>query len=108
VPRGAETSNPIKVAGSIGALNGAFGPRLRDRVAPASGFWLGDGHGRTSGRAAIDSVFAYSGGIPRMINHAASLALLECFGRGVDQVDSDVMDAVMLELDNNLLPQDRG
>ena len=58
--------------------------------------------------AAIDSVFAYSGGIPRMINHAASLALLECFGRGVDQVDSDVMDAVMLELDNNLLPQDRG
>ena len=58
--------------------------------------------------AATDVVYAYSGGIPRMINHAASLALLECFGRGDDQVDSDVMDAVMLELDNNSLQQDRG
>ena len=58
--------------------------------------------------SATDSVYAYSGGIPRMINHAASLALLECFGRGGDQVDSAVMDAVMLELDNNSLQQDRG
>lgn len=58
--------------------------------------------------AATDSVYAYSGGIPRMINHAASLALLECFGREGSQVDRDVMDSVMLELDNNSLPQDRG
>jgi type II secretory pathway predicted ATPase ExeA len=58
--------------------------------------------------AATDSVYAYSGGIPRIINHAASLALLECFGRGDEQVDEGVMAAVMLELDNNSLPQDRG
>ena len=41
-----------------------------------------------------------------MINHAASLALLECFGRGGDQIDSGVMDAVMLELDCTSLQQD--
>ena len=58
--------------------------------------------------AALESVYAYSGGIPRMINHAASLALLECLGRGGDQVDSATMDAVMLELDHNLLKQNRG
>jgi type II secretory pathway predicted ATPase ExeA len=58
--------------------------------------------------AATDSIFAYSAGIPRMINHAASLALLECFGRGHDQVDGDVMDAVMLELGHTLPPEDRG
>ncbi len=58
--------------------------------------------------AALESVYAYSGGIPRMINHAASLALLECFGRGGDQVDSATMNAVMLELDHNLLKQNRG
>jgi type II secretory pathway predicted ATPase ExeA len=57
--------------------------------------------------AASDSIYAYSGGIPRMINHAASLALLECFGRGGDQIDSGVMDAVMLELDCNSPQQDR-
>lgn len=57
---------------------------------------------------AIESVYAYSGGIPRMINHAASLALLECFGRGSDQVDSGIMGAVMLELDNNLPQQNHG
>ena len=38
----------------------------------------------------------------------ASLALLECFGRGHDQVDGDVMDAVMLELGHTLPPEDRG
>ena len=58
--------------------------------------------------AATDSIFAYAGGIPRMINHAASLALLECFGRGGDQVDGAVMDAVLLELDHNPLPEERG
>ena len=48
--------------------------------------------------AAVAVIFAYSTGIPRMINHAASLALLECFGRGEDRVEEAVMDAVMLEL----------
>ena len=60
------------------------------------------------GDEAVDSVYAYSGGIPRMINHAASLALLECFGRGGEWVDRGIMDAVMLELDNNLPQQDHG
>lgn len=52
---------------------------------------------------AVEAIYAYSTGIPRMINHAASLALLECFGRGEDKVDEVVMEAVMLELDNNSL-----
>jgi hypothetical protein len=36
-----------------------------------------------------------------MINHAASLALLECFGRGETRIDQSVVDAVMLELGGN-------
>ncbi len=51
--------------------------------------------------AAVATIFTYSTGIPRMINHAASLALLECFGRGEDRVEDAVMDAVMLELGND-------
>ena len=47
---------------------------------------------------AVESVYTYSSGTPRMINHAASLALLECFGRGDDLVDKSAIDAVMLEL----------
>jgi type II secretory pathway predicted ATPase ExeA len=50
--------------------------------------------------AAVAIIFAYSTGIPRMINHAATLALLECFGRGEDKVEEAVMAAVMLELGN--------
>jgi type II secretory pathway predicted ATPase ExeA len=50
---------------------------------------------------AVASLFSWAGGTPRLINHAASLALLECFGRGGEQVDQTVMDAVMRELDNN-------
>ena len=41
----------------------------------------------------------YSRGIPRKINHAASLALLEGFGRECRQIDEMVMEGVMLELD---------
>lgn len=52
---------------------------------------------------AVASVYSYSKGTPRMINHAASLALLECFGRGEDRVEKAIMEAVMLELDNNPL-----
>lgn len=48
---------------------------------------------------AVERIYAYAGGIPRMINHAASLALLESFGRGARQVDGAVMEAVMLELE---------
>ncbi|PLX73817.1 MAG: ATPase [Desulfuromonas sp.] len=49
--------------------------------------------------SAVERIFQYSGGIPRKINHAASLSLLESFGRGLHQVDGQVMDAVMLELE---------
>lgn len=52
---------------------------------------------------AVKAIHNYSSGIPRMINHAASLALLECFGRGKASVEQVVIDAVMLELDNNSL-----
>ena len=47
---------------------------------------------------AVESIYTYSGGIPRMINHAASLSLLECFGRGEGHVGRTVVDAVMFEL----------
>lgn len=50
---------------------------------------------------AIDRIFEYSGGIPRKINHAATLALLEGFGRDVSSIDDSVMQAVMAELDMN-------
>jgi len=49
---------------------------------------------------AVKAIQEYSGGTPRLINHAASLALLECFGRGGDRVDRPVIEAVMLELEN--------
>lgn len=51
---------------------------------------------------AVEDIYHYSGGVPRMINHAASLALLECFGQGGDGVNGDVMAAVMLELEHTL------
>jgi type II secretory pathway predicted ATPase ExeA len=51
--------------------------------------------------AAVEALYSYSEGTPRMINHAASLALLECFGRGDTHVDQTVIDAVMLELGGN-------
>jgi len=50
---------------------------------------------------AVDSIYAYSSGIPRKINHAATLALLEGFGREIDRIDATVMAAVMAELDMN-------
>jgi type II secretory pathway predicted ATPase ExeA len=48
---------------------------------------------------AVDHLYRYSGGIPRKINHAASLALLEGFGRGVRVINEDVVENVMFELD---------
>lgn len=49
--------------------------------------------------AAIEQVSLYSKGIPRRINQLASLALLEGFGRGVQQIDASVVAAVVVELD---------
>lgn len=48
---------------------------------------------------AMDLLYRYSGGIPRMINHAASLALLEGFGREAPMIDEAVLESVMLELE---------
>jgi type II secretory pathway predicted ATPase ExeA len=48
---------------------------------------------------AVERIYRYSGGIPRKINHAASLALLEGFGREVRVIGPEVLDDVMLELD---------
>lgn len=50
---------------------------------------------------AVDRVYAYSGGIPRKINHVAALALLEGFGREARLIDSDILDGVLSELDLN-------
>lgn len=47
----------------LGELSRAVGPRLRDTTAPASGVWLGDGRGETSGKASIDSVIVYDWGL---------------------------------------------
>ena len=44
-------------------------------------------------------IYGYSGGIPRKINHAAALALLEGFGREARMIDEVVLESVMLELD---------
>ncbi len=47
---------------------------------------------------AVEHIFRYSGGIPRKINHAAALALLEGFGREAACIGPEILDAVMPEL----------
>jgi type II secretory pathway predicted ATPase ExeA len=49
-------------------------------------------------QGAVEEIFRYSGGIPRKINHAASLALLEGFGREAGDIGPEILDAVMPEL----------
>ncbi len=59
---------------------------------------------RAGGRAglfceeAVELLHACSAGIPRRINHAASLALLEGFGREARVIDRQIMEAVKCEL----------
>lgn len=48
---------------------------------------------------AVEKIFTYSRGIPRKINHAAALALLEGFGREAALIGAEIMDAVMPELE---------
>ena len=48
---------------------------------------------------AVERIHRYSGGIPRKINHAAALALLEAFGREACRIDAAILDAIMSELD---------
>lgn len=49
-------------------------------------------------KEAVALIHTCSEGIPRRINHAASLALLEGFGRGVRVIDRAVVEAVRGEL----------
>jgi len=50
---------------------------------------------------AVDRIFHYSAGIPRKINHVASLALLEGFGREARRIGPEILDSVLAELDLN-------
>jgi len=52
--------------------------------------------------AAARLIHQYSGGVPRKINHAASLVLLEAFGREVSSIDASIVEAVTSELEFNL------
>jgi type II secretory pathway predicted ATPase ExeA len=56
---------------------------------------------------AVELIHRYSGGIPRKINHAASLALLEGFGREIRRIGPEILDAVMVELDLVFSPPHR-
>ncbi|MDF1579866.1 MAG: AAA family ATPase [Desulfuromonadales bacterium] len=48
---------------------------------------------------AVEVIYTYAQGVPRKINHAASLALLEGFGCEATMIDVEIMEAVMRELD---------
>jgi type II secretory pathway predicted ATPase ExeA len=50
---------------------------------------------------AVEGIHRYSGGIPRKINHAAALALLEGFGRESRSIDAGILGAVLTELELN-------
>ncbi|WP_305043899.1 ExeA family protein [Geoalkalibacter sp.] len=47
---------------------------------------------------AVDRIHNFAQGVPRRINHAASLALIEGFGRNARRIDGAIVDAVMDEL----------
>jgi len=47
---------------------------------------------------AITELYEFSGGVPRRINQAASLALLEAYGREVQHVDASIISDVTIEL----------
>ncbi|WP_020675813.1 ExeA family protein [Geopsychrobacter electrodiphilus] len=47
---------------------------------------------------AVIALYRFSGGVPRRINQAASLALLEAFGREQAQVDASIIAEVAAEL----------
>jgi len=48
---------------------------------------------------AIGRIHRYAGGVPRKINHAASLVLLEAFGREAATIDAALVEVVMAELE---------
>ncbi len=48
---------------------------------------------------AVERIHRYSGGVPRKINHVASLALLEGFGREAEKIGTEILEAVLPELE---------
>ena len=76
-------------------------PLSMDEVADYLAYRLGCAGGNKNLFAdeAISLIAQSSAGVPRRINQLASLALLEGFGRGVAQIDADVVNAVAAELD---------
>jgi len=56
------------------------------------------GSGNLFTQEAIQEIYNYSGGIPRKINHAAALAILEGFGRETRTVDEQVIRSILPEL----------
>lgn len=48
--------------------------------------------------AAVERIHRYAGGVPRRINHVASLALLEGFGREARRIGPEILDAILSEL----------
>jgi len=50
-------------------------------------------------RGAVERIHRYSGGIPRKINHIATLALLEGFGREARRIGAEILESVMVELE---------
>jgi type II secretory pathway predicted ATPase ExeA len=48
---------------------------------------------------AVERIFRFSGGIPRKINHVASLSLLEGFGREARRIGREIVEAVTVELE---------
>lgn len=56
------------------------------------------GNGNLFTNDAIEEIYRYSGGIPRKINHAAALAILEGFGQETRTVDEKVIRSILPEL----------
>jgi type II secretory pathway predicted ATPase ExeA len=48
---------------------------------------------------AVAATHRYTDGVPRRINHVATLALLEGFGREAAYIDRDILDAIAPELE---------
>lgn len=48
--------------------------------------------------AAVELLHKFSNGVPRRINHIASLSLLEGFGREAQQIGPEILDAILSEL----------
>lgn len=59
---------------------------------------MAGGNGNLFSADAILEVYRYAGGIPRKINHAAALAMLEAFGQEVRTIDQGIIRAILPEL----------